>query len=92
MRLHAETRQKLVDRFAKLGNVPEGSLVLLQGGTAKYRDATDHEELFRQESFFQYLFGVKEPECWGAIDVSSKKAYLFVPELGIEWVVWMGKV
>lgn len=92
MRLHAETRQKLVNRFKQLKHVPGGSLILLQGGKAQTRDATDHEPLFRQESFFQYLFGVKEPECWGVIDLSTNKATLFAPELGLEWVVWMGRV
>lgn len=42
------------------------SLVLLRGGAQENHHATDHENLFRQESFFQWTFGVREPDCWGA--------------------------
>jgi hypothetical protein len=38
-------------------------------GVAKTRNDTDHEPLFRQESYFQYLFGVKEPDCFGILDI-----------------------
>lgn len=32
---------------------------------------TDHEPLFRQESNFQWMFGVKEPDCYGAVDIET---------------------
>mmetsp|Transcript_25149 Transcript_25149/g.35237 ORF Transcript_25149/g.35237 Transcript_25149/m.35237 type:complete len:493 (+) Transcript_25149:71-1549(+) len=86
MRMHYENRQKLVKRMPKEG------VILLQGGKSTIRYATDHEPLFRQESFFHYLFGVKEPDCYGAIDLQSRKSYLFVPRLPSEYGVWMGKI
>ena len=36
--------------------------------------------MFRQDSKFQYLFGVKEPEFYGAIETDTKKAILFIPK------------
>jgi Xaa-Pro dipeptidase len=48
--------------------------------------------LFRQESFFQYLFGVKEPDWYGVIDVDTKRTTLFVPRLPATYAVWMGKI
>ena len=36
--------------------------------------------LFRQDSKFHYLFGVKEPEFYGAIETDTKKAILFIPK------------
>ena len=47
--------------------------------------------LVLQESFFHWAFGVRESDCFGAIDVSSGQSHLFVPRLGIEYAVWMGR-
>jgi len=44
-----------------------------------------------QESYFHWAFGVKEPDCYGAIEVDTGKAMLFVPELDPAYIVWMGK-
>ena len=35
--------------------------------------------LFRQDSKFHYLFGVKEPDFYAAIETDSKKSILFIP-------------
>ncbi len=56
------------------------------------RNDTDHEPLFRQESFFQYLFGVKEPDCYGTIDAKTGKSTLFVPRLPEHYATWMGAI
>ena len=40
----------------------------------------DTDVLFRQDSKFHYLFGVKEPEFYGAIETDTKKAILFIPK------------
>ena len=36
--------------------------------------------MFRQDSKFHYLFGVKEPDFYGAIETDTKKAILFIPK------------
>jgi len=93
MTLHAENRQRLLARFAAIEGLPQaGSVILLQGGVSFTRDATDHEPVFRQESFFQWAFGVKEPDCFGALDLTTKKSTLFFPRLPESYVVWMGHV
>ena len=46
----------------------------------------------RQESYFQWCFGVAEPDCFGAVDVNTGKAVLFIPKLPIEYQVWMGEI
>jgi len=48
--------------------------------------------IFRQESFFHYLFGVTEADFCGAIDLAEKKAILFTPRLPEAYAVWMGAV
>jgi len=90
MSLHAENRQRLAARLQPCAQ--EGSVVLLASGKSRNRDDTDHEELFRQESYFHWSFGVKEPDCYGTIAVGSSRSTLFVPRLPAEYAVWMGKI
>lgn len=37
-----------------------------------------------------WLFGVTEPDCYGALEVQSGVAHLFVPHLPESYAVWMG--
>src|SRR5215210_4913195 len=60
MRLHAENRRRLAERLRANG-AEAGGVVLLEGGEAQFRYDTDTEEHFKQESFFKWAFGVKEP-------------------------------
>jgi len=92
MDLHRGTRQKLVQALMNGGVDMTGSVVLLEGGKASYHHDTDHEHLFRQESYFHYLFGVREPDCFGAIELSTGKSILFVPRLPEVYAVWMGTI
>lgn len=50
----------------------------------------DHEPLLRQESFFHWAFGVREPDYFGAIELSTGKATLFAPKLPESYAVWYG--
>uniref|UniRef100_A0A0A9ETA7 Aminopeptidase P N-terminal domain-containing protein n=1 Tax=Arundo donax TaxID=35708 RepID=A0A0A9ETA7_ARUDO len=70
MELHAGNRDRLVATLRGCFSAslrPLRSLVLLQGGEEQTRYCTDHLELFRQESYFVYLFGVRDPGFYGAI-------------------------
>jgi Xaa-Pro dipeptidase len=60
--------------------------------TGETRHETDHERVFRQESNFSYLFGVKEPDCMAIIEIDTGKTTLLVPKLPEEYAVWMGKI
>jgi Xaa-Pro dipeptidase len=91
MSLHAEARQRLLERLRRHG-APAGAVVLLQGGQQQSEYDTDRELLFMQESFFQYLFGVKEAGFYGAIELGSGRATLFMPRLPESWGVWMGRI
>ncbi|XP_074269440.1 uncharacterized protein LOC141592603 [Silene latifolia] len=95
MQLHALNRDKLVkslQQHLSLNNLPIHGFVLLQGGEEKTRYCTDHAELFRQESYFAYLFGVREPDFYGAIDVTTGNSILFAPRLPAEYAVWLGEI
>jgi Xaa-Pro dipeptidase len=91
MSMHREARRGLVDRLRRHG-VEDGAVVLLQGGDQPQEYDTDRLLLFMQESFFQYLFGVKEPGFLGALEVGSGKAMLFMPRLPESYAVWMGRI
>lgn len=95
MQLHVINRQKLVKSLQQhLADSarPIQGIVLLQGGEEQNRYCTDHTELFRQESYFAYLFGVREPSFYGAVDVATGKSILFAPRLPAEYAVWLGKI
>ncbi|XP_077217115.1 metallopeptidase M24 family protein [Tasmannia lanceolata] len=95
MELHALNRQKLVrslrQHLQSLSR-PLHGFVFLQGGEEQMRYCTDHAILFRQESYFAYLFGVSEPGFFGAIDIASGKSILFAPRLSADYAVWLGEI
>jgi len=88
--MHAEHRQKIIQRMKSKS--PQNSLILLQGGTDINHYDTDTQYLFRQESFFHYLFGAKEPDFYGAINITTEESFLFVPRLPQSYSVWMGEI
>ena len=89
MALHEINRAQVATRMLKRG-AGANDFALLQGGEAATRYDTDHELLFRQESYFQYLFGVAEPGCFGALRLGDGAATLFVPRPSEESKVVLG--
>jgi len=89
--MHAVHRKKLVEKLIG-ANAASNSVVLIQGGKFKNRYSSDNEPIFRQEPYFQYLFGVKEPDFFGMIDIHNNKSYLFIPRLPESYAWWMGKI
>eukprot|EP00956_Cyclotella_meneghiniana_P022983 scaffold44096_cov82-Cyclotella_meneghiniana.AAC.4 len=71
MTLYAENREKLVRSLSTKENC---GIILLEGGKQETRHDTDHEPIFRQESYFHYLFGTNQPDCFGAVSFSDNSA------------------
>ena len=92
MVMHRENRERLIVRMKNVVKDVVGHVAFFQGGETPMKYDTDTEFLFIQESFFHYLFGVKEPGCSGMIDFNTGKSYLFIPKLPQEYSVWMGKI
>ncbi|XVF88690.1 hypothetical protein PTKIN_Ptkin19aG0070500 [Pterospermum kingtungense] len=95
MELHVSNRQKLLNSIRQHlseSSRPLHGFVVLQGGEEQTRYCTDHLELFRQESYFAYLFGVREPGFYGAIDIATGKSILFAPRLPADYAVWLGEI
>ncbi|XP_024889937.1 uncharacterized protein LOC112466210 [Temnothorax curvispinosus] len=95
MSLFHKNRQRLVTRLqTKTGRVhplPD-FYVILQGGVEVPFNDTDINWPFRQESYFQWAFGVEEPGCYGAIELAKGTSLLFVPRLSPEYAIWQGKL
>ncbi|XP_057968575.1 uncharacterized protein LOC131158040 [Malania oleifera] len=95
LELHATNRDKLLKSLRHhltLSSRPLHGFVLLQGGEEETRYCTDHVDVFRQESYFAYLFGVREPGFYGAIDIATGDSILFAPRLPAEYAVWLGEI
>lgn len=90
MSVHEAARKKLVGLMNGKGF--SGGIVLLQGGSDQNQYDTDTELLFRQDSWFNYLFGVKEPGLFGALSLSTGKSTLFIPRLPDEYRIWCGEI
>ena len=90
--MHVQIRQNVVHTFlATHGEAStNAAVILVHGGHEVDRYDTDIQYNFHQESFFQYLFGVREPGCAGLVDLTTQKAVLFVPRLSDEWELWCG--
>lgn len=92
MELFRLNRQRLCEALRSHRTLPADSVVLLEGGQGQMRYCSDHEPLFRQESYFHWAFGVIEPDFYGAINVQNGEAILFIPRLPPAYVAWMGKI
>lgn len=89
--LFVGNRQRLLAKLQDSAAAHHG-LVYLCGGHSQERFDSDHEPIFRQESYFQYLTGVREPDCAVLLDVASGTTTLFVPRLPEEYATIMGKI
>lgn len=90
MAMHAQHRKKLCQALA--GRVSDQAIILLQGGEELSVYDTDTNWDFKQESNFQYLFGVKEPGCFAALRVRDAHALLFIPRMEKVYEAWCGPV
>ncbi|XP_076851149.1 xaa-Pro dipeptidase isoform X2 [Brachyhypopomus gauderio] len=90
--LFAQNRQRLCEGLRGVQDLQPRAIVVLQGGEQRQRYCTDTDEVFRQESFFHWTFGVTEADCYGALEVDTGKSLLFVPKLPESYATWMGKI
>jgi len=88
MEVHASSCAKLCGILRDRG-ITQG-VVLLQGGDDQTQYDSDTDLVFRQDSWFQYLFGVKEPGVYGALNIATNKSCIFIPNLAPEYEIWCG--
>lgn len=90
MTLHSDNRAKLVSLLTSIGY--RSGVILLCGGDETNKYDSDIEYVFRQDSWFSYLFGVKEPGVWGAIRLPDGETSLFIPKSPDEYRIWCGTI
>mmetsp|Transcript_20378 Transcript_20378/g.33726 ORF Transcript_20378/g.33726 Transcript_20378/m.33726 type:complete len:518 (+) Transcript_20378:84-1637(+) len=88
----AQNRNKLMQHLSNSDGAGAGAVVYFQGGAAETRYDSDHEPLFRQESYFLWLTGVQEPDCAVMISGSTAKTTLFIPRLPAAYATIMGHI
>lgn len=86
--MHHLHRKKL---FSLLDD-EESAIVYMKGAELMYRNDTDYEFPFRQESNFWYLTGVNEPDFHLILDLKKQEYHLFAPERDAQYAVWHGIV
>ncbi|HEX6983153.1 MAG TPA: aminopeptidase P family protein [Balneolaceae bacterium] len=86
--MHHLHRKKLFSLFDE----EERAIVYMKGAELMYRYDTDYEFPFRQESNFQYLTGVNEPDFHLILDLNKQEYHLFVPRRDAQYAVWHGRV
>uniref|UniRef100_A0AAG5DET8 Xaa-Pro dipeptidase n=1 Tax=Anopheles atroparvus TaxID=41427 RepID=A0AAG5DET8_ANOAO len=94
MELFRDNRSKVIGELqrAHVLSTETKPMIVLQGGDNISHYDTDVDYVFRQESYFTYLFGVTEPGCYGTVEVKSGRCTLYVPRLPEEYAVWMGSL
>ncbi|CAE7810976.1 PEPD, partial [Symbiodinium microadriaticum] len=90
MDLHLSARKKVAGILDSRG-VSSG-IALIKGGEQESQYDTDTELVFRQDSWFNYLFGVKEAGFYGAISLPSGRSTLFMPRLPDFYLIWCGDI
>lgn len=90
MEVHEMSRKKMVEAFAANG-ITTG-ITLFKGGEQQLQYDSDVELVFRQDSWFNYLFGVKEAGVYGTVNLSNGKSALFIPKLPEEYRIWCGEI
>jgi len=93
--LFAENRKKISEKLKSFPSLPQGSIILLQGGGDQGRcegDSSDVGPIFRQESYFHWCFGVLEPDYYGAIDVETGRSIIYQPRLDENYAIIMGHI
>jgi Xaa-Pro dipeptidase len=95
LQLFQENRQKLANRLIE-STQTDRHIVVLHGGPSPLRFDTDHEPVFRQESYFWWLTGVKEPDCSVVLTVHSSSKLvtttLFIPKHPPSYATIMGRI
>lgn len=92
MALHELNRARLVQSMLeKLDGTNSRGVILLEGGKQTTRYDTDHEPVFRQESYFHWAFGVPEADMYGTISLPSGDATIFIPQYELDYEIFCGR-
>eukprot|EP00758_Cryptobia_borreli_P003213 Tbor_TRINITY_DN3613_c1_g1::TRINITY_DN3613_c1_g1_i1::g.377::m.377/K14213/PEPD; Xaa-Pro dipeptidase len=89
LEMFKEQRHRLATSLTALGE-GLGTAALIKGASEVPRNYSDTQYTFRQDSYFQYLFGYEVPDCFGAVFPDTCKGVIFIPRHPESYAVWMG--
>lgn len=84
------SKETYVSRRKRLAaGIDSGIILLLGTGEAPY-NYPDNTYKYRQDSTFNYFFGLCEPDLAAVIDVESGEEIIFGNDVDIDDIIWMG--
>ncbi|HXJ36608.1 MAG TPA: aminopeptidase P family protein [Candidatus Eisenbacteria bacterium] len=90
MSLSPDVRRVLQERRARIGAAMGDGVMLLGAGSERLRSGDVHYP-FRQDSDFDYVTGLGEPDCVAVLAPGHAEPYaLFVPPRDPERAIWVG--
>lgn len=81
--IYQKRRETLISKMSS-------GLVLILGNNEAAANYPDNTYKFRQDSTFNYFFGLKMPGFAGLLDVDSGESILFGDDFEIGDIIWMG--
>jgi Xaa-Pro aminopeptidase len=79
-----------IERRKRLYSQVNSGLLLFLGNDESPMNYADNPFHFRQDSTFQYFFGMNSPGLAAVIDLNEEQDTLFGDDLTVEDIVWMG--
>lgn len=84
------TSEIYMKRRKRLIRSMSSGILLFLGNSEAAVDYSDNQYRFRQDSTFNYFFGLLDPDMAAIIDVDSGKEILFGNDVDIDDIIWMG--
>jgi Xaa-Pro aminopeptidase len=81
-----------IERRKRLKDLMGSGILLFPGNQEASYNYPANTYHFRQDSHFQYFFGLPHPCFAGLIDVDNDKDYVFANDVDIEDIIWMGNL
>ncbi len=85
-------RQTYINRRLKFIEEVKTGMYFFMGNDDIGANYKDNVYPFRQDSTFLYYFGINQPNLYGLIDADTGKTYIFGDDIGIDHIIWMGKL
>lgn len=83
--------QTYIDRRNTLRRKVKNGLIVLLGNSESPKNYPSNGYHFRQDSTFQYYFGLDHPNLVGVMDLESETDCLYGNDFSIDDIIWMGE-
>ena len=84
------SKETYVARRAALKTKISSGVLLFLGTSEAAVNYSDNTYRYRQDSTFNYFFGIKDPDFAAVIDIESGEEIVFGDDVTIDDIIWMG--